>query len=97
MPPAATGSDAAMKLPRWNGSTSPATHLFTLVCFVLGFAAVTILSFGRITHDDREGPGWNPVSRMPDGKIGFLGFAIDCIGFVLLLLGFAVLAALTRR
>ena len=70
-----------MKFPKWNGSTKPSTYIFSLVCFFLGLALVTIFSLGQIKWDDREGPGWNPVTRMPDGKIGLSEFAIGTIGF----------------
>jgi hypothetical protein len=73
-----------MKIPKWNGSGSPSNHLFSLVCFFVGFAAVTALSVGRIKYDDRQDAGWSPVSRLPDGKVGLSEFAISAIGFVLI-------------
>lgn len=78
-----------MKLPKWNGASSPSVHLFSMICFVVGFVAITALSFGQIKHDDREGPGWNPVSRMPDGKVGLSQSAIQTIGFAALGVGLA--------
>ncbi len=51
-----------MKLPRWNG-TRPGTYLFSLVGFIVGYGVVKVFSLGRVTHDDREGPSWNPVSE----------------------------------
>ncbi len=83
-----------MKLPKWNGVTRPSVYLFSLVCFVVGIAAITVLSLGRIKYDDREGPGWNPVSRMPDGKVGLSEFAIGCIGFAVLGVGLAAFLGL---
>jgi hypothetical protein len=81
--------DICMKLPKWDGVTGASDYLFFLVCFVVGYAAISALSLGRIKYDDREGPGWNPVSRMPDGKIGLSRFAIKSIGFVVLGVGVA--------
>lgn len=83
-----------MKLPKWNGMTNPSTYIFSLVCFVVGFAVVTVLSLGRITHDYREGPGFNPVSRMPDGRVGLSEFTLDMIGFAVLTIGFVTVTAL---
>jgi hypothetical protein len=83
-----------MKLPRWNGVTRPSVYVFSLVCFVVGYAAVTAVSLGQIKCDDREGPGWNPISRMPDGKVGLSEFAIGGIGFVALAVGLAALLGL---
>jgi hypothetical protein len=83
-----------MKLPKWNGVTRPSVYLFSLVCFVVGYAVVTASSLGQIKYDDREGPGWNPMSRMPDGTVGLSEFAIECIGFVALAVGFAALLGL---
>jgi hypothetical protein len=73
-----------MKIPKWNGSQSPSTYLFWLVCFVVGYGVITVLSLGQIRYDDREGPGWNPVSKLPDGRVGLSEFAIDAIGFLVL-------------
>jgi hypothetical protein len=83
--------DGDMKIPRWNGSERPTTYIVSLLCFLVGFAVVTVLSFGRVTHDDREGAGWNPISKMPDGKVGLSEFAIDTIGFLVLGLCLALL------
>ena len=81
-----------MKLPRWKG-TRPGTYVFTLVCFVVGYGLVAILSLGRIAYDDREGPGLNPLSRLPDGRVGLSEFALDVIGFCFLCLCGALFAA----
>jgi hypothetical protein len=83
-----------MKLPKWNGVTRPSVHAFSLVCFVVGFGVVTALSLGRIKHDDREGPGWNPISKMPDGKVGISESAIGMIGFAALAVGLAAFLGL---
>ena len=83
-----------MKLPKWNGVTRPSVYVFTLACFVVGFGVMTALSLGRIKHDDREGPGWNPVTRMPDGSVGLSGSAIEMIGFLSLALGLAAFLGL---
>ncbi len=81
-----------MKLPRWNG-TRPGTYLFWLVGFVVGYGVITVFSLGRVTHDDREGPSWNPVSRLPDGRVGLSEFAIECIGILVLGLCIAFITA----
>lgn len=83
-----------MKIPKWNGATRPSVYLFSLTCFVVGYVVVTALSLGRIKYDDRDGPGWNPVSRMPDGKMGLSEFAISSIGFLALGVGLAALMGL---
>ena len=83
-----------MKLPKWNGVTKPSVFIFSLVCFVVGYAVVTIFSLGQIRYDDRDGPGWNPVSQMPDGKTGLSETAIEGIGFVVLAFGSVVLFGL---
>ena len=74
-----------MRIPKWKG-TRPVTYIFSLVCFFVGITVVTAFSFARVTYDDREGPSMNPVSRMPDGRIGLGEFTIDCIGFVVLMI-----------
>lgn len=79
-----------MKLPKWNGATNPGVFAFTLVCFVAGYAAMTALSLGRVKYDDRDGPGWNPITRLPDGKVGLSQFAVETLGFVVV---FAAAAA----
>ncbi len=83
-----------MKFPKWNGVTQPSVYIFSLVCFVVGYTLVSTLSLGQIKYDDREGPGWNPVSRMPDGKVGLSDNAIEGIGFVALAFGLAALFGL---
>lgn len=83
-----------MKIPKWDGVARPSVYVFSLVCFFVGFAAITALSFGRLKYDDRDGPGWNPVSRMPDGKVGLSEFAVECIGFAVLAVGTAALLGL---
>ena len=82
-----------MKLPRFD-TTSYSTYFFALTCFVVGLAVVTVVTLGRVRYDDREGPGWNPVTRLPDGRMGLSEFAISSIGFVSLGLGFALLLGL---
>ncbi len=76
-----------MKFPRWNGVTRPTSYIISLVFFFVGFAVITVFSLGRITYDDREGPGWNPVSRMPDGKIGLSDTAIESVGLAIIAIG----------
>jgi hypothetical protein len=74
-----------MKLPKWDGIERPGTYLFGLVCFIVGIAVLTVLFLAQIRYDDREGPGWNPISKMPDGKVGISEFAIQCVGFAVLM------------
>jgi hypothetical protein len=80
-----------MKLPKWNGTTRPGTYLFWLVCFIVGIAVLTVLFLGQVRYDDREGPGWNPITTLPNGKVGISEFAIGSAGFfVLMALGWLV-------
>ena len=83
-----------MKFPKWNGVTQPSVYVFSLVCFAVGYAFVSALTLSQIKYDDREGLSWNPVSRMPDGKIGLSQTAIGGIGFVALAVGMAALLGL---
>lgn len=83
-----------MKIPRVLDTTSYSTYFFALTCFFAGLAVVTVFSLGRVRYDDREGPGLNPVTRLPDGRIGLSEFAISSIGFVALGLGVALLMGL---
>ena len=53
-----------------------------------------MLSLGRVRYDDREGPGLNPVTRLPDGRIGLSESALGAIGFLALGLGIAALLGL---
>ena len=87
-----------MKLPNDNGA-QPSTYLFTVLCFCVGVAFLTAISFGRIRVDDRDGPGFNPFTRMPDGKIGVSEFGTSTIGFVVLglLLGVGLTVAYAVR
>jgi hypothetical protein len=71
-----------MKLPKWDGVTRPSVYVFSPVCIIVGYVAVTAFSLGQIKYDDREGPGWNPISRMPDGNVGLSAFAIEGIRLV---------------
>ncbi len=86
--------DDGVKFPKWNGSLAPSTHLFFLACFVVGFAVITALSLGQIKYDDREVPGWNPISKLPDGKTGLSEFVIGTIGFAVLGVGLALIAGM---
>ena len=83
-----------MKLPNPNSHTSFGTYAFALVCFLVGYATVTVLSLGRIAYDDRDGPGFNPLTRMPDGRRGISEHALGWIGFVVIALGLAMLIGL---
>lgn len=85
-----------MKYPKWGG-TLPALYLFFLACFFIGIGVITVLTLGQVKYDDRDGPGWNPVSRLPDGKLGLSAFAIECVGFVVLCLLITAITGLTLR
>lgn len=80
-----------MKIPKWNVARHLGVFLFQVVCFFVGYAVVLAVSLGQIKYDNREGPGWNPVTRMPDGKIGLSETAIGGIGFVAVAFGLAAL------
>jgi hypothetical protein len=87
-----------VKLPKDN-SVQPSTYIFKVVCLFVGMAFLTVVSLGRIVVDDRDGPGFNPFTRMPDGKIGVSEFGTSTIGFFVLavLLGvFLVVAYVVR-
>lgn len=71
-----------MRPPDPSRFTSYSTYFFSLQCFLVGYGAIMAFSFGRITQDEREVPGLNPVTRMPDGRIGLSEFAIGTIGLV---------------
>jgi hypothetical protein len=83
-----------MKLPKWDGVTRPSVYPFSLVCFVVGYVAVTAFSLGQIKYDDREGPGWKPISRMPDDNVDLSAMAIQGIGLVALGVGLSALLGL---
>jgi hypothetical protein len=85
-----------MKYPKWNGMTRPSTYILSLVFFFVGFALISAVSLGQIKYDDSEGPGWNPVSRLPDGKVGLSAIAIETVGLALLVIVCTVIA-LSRR
>lgn len=83
-----------MKLPNPNSHTSFGTYAFTLVCFLVGHAAVTVLSLGRIAYDEREAQGFNPLTRMPDGRRGISEHALGWVGLVVITLGLAIFIGL---
>jgi hypothetical protein len=83
-----------MKFPKSNAVMQPIVYVFWLVFFVVGHAVVAGLSLGQIKDDDREEQGWNPISKMPDGKLGFLESTIGGIRFAALAIGFAALLGL---
>lgn len=79
-----------MRPPDPNRFVSYSTYFCALWCFLVGYAAVTVLSLGRVTQDERDGPGLSPVSRLPDGRIGLSEFAIDVIGTLVQVLAVAL-------
>ena len=70
---------------RNNKGGSASTYLFGLVCFYIGLAVLTAVSLGQIICDEREGPGFNPFTKMPDGKLGISEFGVSVIGFIILM------------
>lgn len=85
-----------MKLPRWNG-VSPSAYVFWLVCFLVGFGVMTALSLGRVTYDDRDGPGWSPITKMSDGRVGLSEMALEVIGVVAMGVGGVGLVLLLKN
>ncbi len=83
-----------MKLLSSNSHTCFGTYAIALVCFLVGYAATTVLSLGRIAYDEREAQGFNPLTRMPDGRRGISEHALGWIGFVVIALGLAMLISL---
>jgi hypothetical protein len=71
-------------MPKYNGG-SASTYLFGLVCFYIGLAVLTAVSLGQITCDERDGPGFNPFTKMPDGRLGISEFGVSVIGFIILM------------
>jgi hypothetical protein len=79
-----------MNYPKYDGH-SPSRYLFWLVCFLIGIVVLTVLFLGQIKYDDREGPGWSPITTMPDGKVGISTLGAEVVGVaVLLALGWLV-------
>ena len=73
------------------------TVLFGLVCFYVGIAVLTLVFLGQIRFDDRDGPGFNPFTRLPNGKVGISEFGAEVVGFcVLLAAGWPLGEALRR-
>lgn len=83
-----------MRPPDPRSYTSYQTYFCILICFFVGYAAITVFSLGRVTQDERGLPGFNPVSRLPDGRIGLSESAIETIGMVVQGLVFLVLIGL---
>lgn len=81
-------------MKKWNGSGSPSTFIFWRVCFFIGMPVLFLIFLGQMRFDDREGPGWNPLSKMPDGKIGISEDGAASFGFVVMMGGFLLIAAL---
>ena len=69
-------------MPKYNGSAS--RYLFDCLCTYLGIAVLTVLFLGQIKCDTREGPGFNPFSTMPDGKLGISEFGAFWVGCIVL-------------
>ena len=71
-----------MRPPDPSRFNSYSTYFFSLQCFLVGYAAMIAFSLGRVAQDERDGPGLNPVTRLPDGRIGLSEFAIETIGLI---------------
>lgn len=90
----------SMRPPDPNRFISYKTYFLSLTAFLMGYATIRVVSFGRVTQDERDGPGLNPVTRLPDGRIGLSEFAIEVIGFavqVLTCVAFVGLVLLWQR
>ena len=56
-------------MPKYKGG-SVSTHFFWTFCFYIGLGVLTLLLLGLFEVYDREGPGFNPFTRMPNGRLG---------------------------
>ncbi|MFO1033491.1 MAG: hypothetical protein U1E15_05210 [Hyphomicrobiales bacterium] len=83
-----------MKIPQPNTASPFGVYVFTLARFFAGYAAIKLFSFGRLVYDEREGPGLNPFTRLPDGRRGVSEGGLDLIGGVVLILGVLALLGL---
>ena len=72
------------KHPKYNGGHI-STYFFWVFCFYVGLGVVTLLFLGQFEVDDREGPGWSPFSKMPDGGLGISKFFVASAGCIFLL------------
>jgi hypothetical protein len=81
---------------KWNGIGSPTTYLFNLFCFGIGFVVLMVLCVGQVGVDYSEGPGWNPLSRLPNGKLAVSDFTVSVIGFAVLMAVCVLMPALHR-
>jgi hypothetical protein len=55
--------------------------LFQTFCFYTGKLILRVISFGRLTVEDRRGPWWNPFARLPDGRIAVSSSGASVFGF----------------
>ena len=67
-------------MPKYDGG--PVSRYFTLLCFYVGLGILTLFCLGQFEVDDREGPGFNPFSKMPDGRLGISEFFVTAVGLV---------------
>ena len=90
----AIATEDGMRPPDPNRFISYRTYFLMMTAFLIGYAAISVFSFGRVTQDERDGPGLNPVTRLPDGRIGLSEFAIELIGFAVQVLACVAIVGL---
>jgi hypothetical protein len=70
--------------PKYKGERI-STYFFWVFCFYIGLGVLTLLCLGQFEVDEREGPGWNPFSKMPNGRLGISEFFVASVGCVFVL------------
>ena len=65
---------------------NPERAIHEIIFFYLGKARVLLLTVGlvRVKDDDGVGSWWNPVWRMPDGKLAITESGTSFVGFIVL-------------
>jgi len=71
-------------MPKYKGG-SVSTYFFWTFCFYIGLGVLTLLLLGLFEVDDREGPGFNPFTRMPNGRLGISEYFVSSVGCIVLL------------
>lgn len=70
--------------PRYKGERV-STYFFWVFCFYIGLGVLTLLCLGQFEVDAREGPGWSPFSKMPNGRLGISEYFVSVVGCTFLL------------